>query len=163
MEGLRNERAFPVVREAHFSRVGTTAGGWRPFLSFRFRVPCRPSGADSGSVTVTRLLTMYACALLRALTLRPRRYPLSQATESFYISYLENQLEEKGVTVSGWERHQGQATQLVRAVDMSHPIRVSFPGTPSHARCHRIQVTSDHLLPPHSQSANSEGGREGVH
>jgi hypothetical protein len=58
-------------------------------------------------------------------------------SEKFYLEFLREQ-KDLDIVLGKWEDG-GTADTLTRAVECSHPVKVSFPGTPSHTRCFRQQ------------------------
>lgn len=63
--------------------------------------------------------------------------------EAFYFEYLKGQ-GDLDIVLGKWEATNttGGSLSLGRSVECSHPVKVSFPGTPSHTRCFRRQSTS---------------------
>jgi len=72
------------------------------------------------------------------------------AEDAYFRRFLAEKLQDVDISIDTWEHNAdggsggsgklGPGPTLSRRLEMSHPIKVSFPGTPSHARCHRTQM-----------------------
>mmetsp|Transcript_18052 Transcript_18052/g.23439 ORF Transcript_18052/g.23439 Transcript_18052/m.23439 type:complete len:673 (-) Transcript_18052:21-2039(-) len=59
--------------------------------------------------------------------------------DSFYLDYLREQ-DDIDIVIGSWSMEGNSSNSLTRQVECSHPVKVSFPGTPSHTRCFRRQT-----------------------
>jgi len=74
--------------------------------------------------------------------------------DTFYKDFLVKQ-GDIDIVLGRWESAGGAAGSFTRSVECSHPVKVSFPGTPSHTRCFRRQSMKFERDPASTRAGSS--------